>query len=495
MRARSHGAGGVGVVLFGRYGFDLVPVAVRQIEHLLGDSVPGNGFARAGHVVRAIRSRNRGLRIALPVAQQVEDRARHVHGEREPADLVVHHRDPIELVLRVGDPVRQDLHRPDEVMPIADHPRTAEDVMPGTVADRQVARGLRLPVHAQRAERLRLVVRLPRPIEHIIRAHVHERDVMLRADAGEQRRPGRVRLPRRHTPLVGLGPVHGRVRAAVDHRPVQTPVEPAVLRRIGHVERVDVAVVEALKAMLLHIGTDRTAQLPVAAGHQRAPRHHRQRVPQHRVIPVRLGKLALLERNRPVDAQPRVGEVDERVRLLEFRRPVRVDQIRVRGTILQRLEAVAHPTRDINRLRRVQHRRKHPSETAAGTQIHPRAEHRTRRHADELVPRLRMNPTRHPTLRVEADVVLHRTEIRQPQPHHLCPLPVLLEPTTIIPMHAQIEHQHAGNVRLRNLQFLLELHHPLTFPRIPGSFQRTRWRGACLLGHAPHRTNHCPWAL
>lgn len=397
----------------------------------------------------------------------MEDRAGHVRGERQTPDLVVDHGHLAQRIRRVRDAVRQGLHRPHEIMTLADHPAGTQDVMTRTAGHRQVARRLRLPVHAQRTERLRLVMRLPRPVEHVVRADVHERDVMLRTDAGEQRRPGRVRLPRRHAPLVGLRPVHGRVRAAVDDGTVQTPVEPAVLGGVRHVERVDVAVVEPGQPQPVRQRADRAAQLPVAAGHQRAPRRHRQRVPQHRMMPVRLRQLALGQRNRPLDAQLRVGEVHERVRLLEFRRPMRVDQIRVRGAVLQRLEAITHTTRDIDRLRRIQHRRIHLAEAAAGPQIHPRAEHRTRRHADELVPRLRMDPARHPTLRVEADVVLHRTEIRQTQRRHLRPLPVLLEPTTIIPMHAQIEHQHTGNVRLRDLQILLKIH------------------------DAPH----CPWAL
>lgn len=466
-RPGGHGTGGVGVVLAGGYGFDLVPVAVRQVEHHSGDLVPGDGFARTGHVVRAVRGGIGGLHVTLPVTQQVEDRFGHVRGEREPADLIVHHRHMGELVRWVGDAARQGLHRPDEVVPVADHPRTPEDIVLGAVRDRDVAGGLGLPVHAQRAERLRLVVRLARPVEHVVRADVHERDVMLRADLGEQGGTGRVRPPRRHTTLVGLGPVDGRVRAAIDHRPVQAPVKPVVLRGIRHVERVDIAVIEPRQPQLIRQLVDRAAQLAVAAGHQRAPRRHGQRVLEHWMMFVRLRQLALVQRDRPLDVQLGVGEVHERIRPLQLRAPMRVHQIRVRGAVLQCLEAVAHPARDVDRLRRVQHGRIHLAEAAAGPQIHPRAEHRARRHADVLVPRLRMDAARHAALRIERDVVLHRAEIRQTQRGHLRALPVLLEPAPVVAVHAQIEHQHAGDIRLRDLQILLEIH------------------------DAPH----CPWAL
>ena len=131
------------------------------------------------------------------------------------------------------------------------------------------------------------------------------------------------------------------------------------------------------------------------------------------MVQVRLAAFRLLERDRPLNVQLRVGEVHERVRLLLFQAPMRVHEIRVHGTVLQRLEAVAHATRHVDRLRRIQHGRIHLSEALARTQVHPRAEHAASRDGDVLVPRFRVDASRHALLRVEADVVLHRTEIRQ----------------------------------------------------------------------------------
>ena len=70
-----------------------------------------------------------------------------------------------------------------------------------------------------------------------------------------------------------------------------------------------------------------------------------------------------------------------------------------------------------------------------------------------------MDAARHALRRVERDVVLHRTEIRQAQRGHLRTLPVLLEPAAVIAMHRQIEHQKPRDVRLRDLQLLLEIKH------------------------------------
>ena len=137
---------------------------------------------------------------------------------------------------------------------------------------------------------------------------------------------------------------------------------------------------------------------------------------------------------------------------------MRVHQIRVHGTVFERLEAVAHATRHVDRLRWIQYGRVHLAERVAGTQVHPRAEHATGRNRDVLVPRLGVDATRHALLRVETDVVLHRTEIRQPQRGLLRTLPVLLEPTTIITMHRQIKHHQARDVRPHGPQILLKIH-------------------------------------
>ena len=154
---------------------------------------------------------------------------------------------------------------------------------------------------------------------------------------------------------------------------------------------------------------------------------------------------------------------------------MRVHQIRVRGAVLQRLKRIAHTTRHINRLRRVQPGRIHLTEAPARTQIHPRAEDLTGRDADVLVPRLRMDATCDAALLVEANVVLHRAEIRQSQRGHLRPLPVLLEPTATVAMHRKIEHQQTRNIRPSNLQILLEIHRRCLFT-VPVACIWLRWR-------------------
>ena len=181
---------------------------------------------------------------------------------------------------------------------------------------------------------------------------------------------------------------------------------------------------------------------------------------------VGLATLGLLQRDGPLNVEFRVREVHERVRLLLLQAPVRVHQIRVRGAVFEGLEAVAHATRHINRTTRIQTSREHLSEALARTQIDPRAEYLTGRDADVLVPWLRVDAARHALRRVEADVVLHRAEIRQPQLQHLRTLPVLLEPATIVTMHRQVEHQQTRDVRLLDLQFLLEFkcHDRITVP-------------------------------
>ena len=329
------------------------------------------------------------------------------------------------------------------------------------VRDRDVARGLRLPVHAQRGEPLRLVMQLARSVEHVVRAHVHQGDVVLARHTGQQGRSLRVGLPRQGAPLRGLRPVDRGVRARVDDRAVQAPVKPAVLCRVGEVERVDVVELETLQTMRVHVGADRAAQLAVAAGDHRAARGHGLGVPEHRVVQVRLGAFGVLQRDRPLDVQVRVREVHEGVGLLLLEAPMRVHEIRVRGAILQGLETVAHATRHVDRLRWIQYGRVHLAEGFARTQVHPRAEHGARGDRDVLVPRLRVDASRHALLRVEADVILHRPEIRQAQVRLLRALPVLLEPATVVAMHRQVEHDQAGNVRLHGPQILLEIHHSL----------------------------------
>ena len=55
---------------------------------------------------------------------------------------------------------------------------------------------------------------------------------------------------------------------------------------------------------------------------------------------VSLGQLGLVHADRPIDAQRRIGEVDEGVGLLGLGRPVVVDEVGVGRAVLEGLVAV-----------------------------------------------------------------------------------------------------------------------------------------------------------
>ena len=210
-RPRRDGALGGGVVLRRAHGPHRRPVAVAQVEHLAGDVGPAGGVSGAGEVVGAVGSLG---------FQQVEDGPRHVAGEGQAADLVVHHGHLVEPVVRVGAAVGEPRHGPHEVVAVAYHPGAAQDVVLRARGDGEVAGGLGLAVDRERAQGLVLRVDLPRAVEDVVRAYVHEHDAVLGAGLGEQRRAGRVRPPGGDAALLGLRPVDGGVGAAVDHRAV-----------------------------------------------------------------------------------------------------------------------------------------------------------------------------------------------------------------------------------------------------------------------------------
>ena len=315
---------------------------------------------------------------------------------------------------------------------------------------------------------------------------MHQGHPVLGAGAGHEGGAGRVRGPAGPAPLGRLGGVDGGVGAAVDDGAVEGPVVLGVVLGAGEVELVDVAVVEAGQAPRLGGGAHGAAELAVAAGDERAPRRHGQRVGEHGVGLVGLGQLALGQRDGPVDGELGVGQVDEGVGPLELRRPVGVHQVRVGGAVLEGLEGVAHAAGHVDGPGRVEHAGEHPAERLAGAQVDPRAEHGAGRDGDVLVPRLGVDPARHAALRVEADVVLYGAEVRQAERAHLRALPVLLEPAAGVPVHGQVEHEHPGDVRLGRGQFLLE------FERHGGRLSRSDRRGR---GARPRlRCSYWPWA-
>lgn len=237
---------GARVVLGSRDGLHGVSVAVAQLEGLRGDVGPGGDPARAGKVVRAAGARRARLAVAVAVADQPEDSLGHVAREGRAAVLVVHHGHLVQRVVGVGAAVGERRHRAHEVLAIADDPARAHDVVLWAVCHGDVAGGLGLTVDAKRAEGLVLVVLLARAVEHVVARDVHERDPVLGADLGQQRRTLGVGGPGRHAALGSLGGVDGGVGAAVDDGAIERPVDFRVIDGVREVELVAVAEVEGI---------------------------------------------------------------------------------------------------------------------------------------------------------------------------------------------------------------------------------------------------------
>ena len=448
-RARGDGARGVRVVVGGADRHDPVAVAVGGLEDGAGDVGPGLDGAGARAVIGAVG----GVR-----PQHVEDGLGHVAREGQAAQLVVDHGNLFQLVIRVGDAVGKPLHRLDEVAPLADDPGAAHDVVARAPGHGDVAGCLGLAVDGQRAEGLLLGVDLGRAVEDVVGGHVDQGDAVPGAGAGEKRRAGGVGLPGGHAALGGLRFIHGRVGAAVDDGAVERPVVLCVGVRVGHVEGVDVAEVEVLgDTALLGERADRTAQLAVAAGDEGALRRHGDDVLKVRVVEVGLGDGGLLERDRPLDGELGVGEVHERVGLLQFKGPVGVHQVGVGGAVLERLEGVAHAARDVDGLGRVQGAGEDlPVGGAALAQVDPCAEDAAAGHGDELVPGLRVDAAGDAAAVVIGDVVLDDPEIGDAQGGHLGALPVLLEPAARVAVDGQVDDLEALDAGLGDGEVLLE---------------------------------------
>lgn len=162
--------------------------------------------------------------VALAVAKQPEDTLSHIASEGQSAQLVIDHGDLFQLIVGVGTAIGKHRHGLDEVVPLADDPGAAHDVVARAPGNGDVAGGLGLAVDGKRAEGLLLGVDLGGAVEDVVGGHVDQRDPVPGAGAGEKRRAGRVGLPGGHAALGGLRFIHGRVGAAVDHGAVERPV-------------------------------------------------------------------------------------------------------------------------------------------------------------------------------------------------------------------------------------------------------------------------------
>ena len=320
--------------------------------------------------------------------------------------------------------------------------------MPRAGADGGLPRGLGLPVHGQRRHGiLRGVRRAQRQgaVEHVVRGEVHQGGAGPGARRGECSHTRGVDRPGGRPALGALGRVHCREGGRVDHGAVPAQGVPrADLRGPGgRVREVQLRARPRRERQLARGQQLGEGGTHLAAGSQHEDGRGSQRgdVVQRGVRAVLVRELSLRERHGPLDAQPRVTEVHERVLGGGVRAPVVRDQVGVGGRLLERLERVAHAARDEHRGARGDLVRDHGAEARPLAQVHPRAEDPPGGHRDVLVPRLGVDPARGAAGAVEGDVVLHERGVRQARGHGLGALPVLLEPAAVVPVDGQLHEQ------------------------------------------------------
>ena len=118
-----------------------------------------------------------------------------------------------------------------------------------------------------------------------------------------------------------------------------------------------------------------------------------------------------------------------------------VNQVGVGNVVVKRLIAIGNAFGHENCCARVNFVRENSAEAVAFTQITPRTEHPAIGGGDELVPRLGVQAAGGASFIVEADIVLHDVERRQPQRFHLFLLIVLFEPAAIVAVDGQFDDE------------------------------------------------------
>lgn len=168
---------------------------------------------------------------------------------------------------------------------------------------------------------------------------------------------------------------------------------------------------------------------------------------EQRVVAVFLGQFRLVQRNGPIDGQLGIREVHKTVGRLRVSGPVVGHQVGVGGGVLEGLERVAHPSWHEHGGGGHDLVRDHGAEAGTAAQVHPRAENGPGGHGDVFVPRLGVDAARSATGAVEGDVVLHGNEVRKPRLDRFGALPVLLEPTAIVPWAREVDDQQTVDRR------------------------------------------------
>ena len=155
----------------------------------------------------------------------------------------------------------------------------------------------------------------------------------------------------------------------------------------------------------------------------------------------------------PVDTKRRVKQIDKRV--FGVWRPVRVDQVGVGNVIVKRLVAVGDAFRYENCRARVNFVGENSAEAVALAQIAPRAEDAAVGGGDKFVPRLGVQAAGGASFIVEADIVLHDVERRQPQRFHFFFLVVFLEPAAVVAVDGQFDNEQPRNGRFGDGEFVV----------------------------------------